>query len=244
MPEPHACPDAGQLRALLDGTLAAAEQERLQRHVEECAACQRTLEQVAASSWEEKARQFAPEEPAPPLLQQVIRAAQGLTPQTQAAATSAAPATDELSYLAPPAQPGNLGRLDHYEFLAVLGKGGFGTVFKARDEQLDRLVAIKVLSPALAGSGTARRRFIREDKAAAGLHNDHVIAIHGVSDAGAVPYLVMALIAGVSLQDKLDVRGPLGVKEVLRLGMQTAQGLAAAHQVGLVHRDIKPANIR
>src|SRR5262249_40475112 len=80
-------------------------------------------------------------------------------------------------------------------------------------------------------------------KAAAGLHNDHVIAIHGVSDACPVPYLVMELISGVSLQDKLDARGPLDVKEVLRIGMQTAQGLAAAHQVGLVHRDIKPANI-
>jgi tRNA A-37 threonylcarbamoyl transferase component Bud32 len=249
MPELQACPDAGQFRALLDGMLTAAEQEWLQRHVEQCEACQRTLEQVAASSWEQKARQFAPEEPAPALLQKVIREAQGLAPETQATSDAPAPAsgepapTDELSYLAPPARAGDLGRLDHYEFLAVLGKGGFGTVFKARDEKLDRLVAIKVLSPALAGSGTARRRFIREARAAAGLHNDHVIAIHGVSDAGPVPYLVMELISGVSLQNKLDARGPLDVKEVLRIGMQTAQGLAAAHQVGLVHRDIKPPNI-
>jgi tRNA A-37 threonylcarbamoyl transferase component Bud32 len=224
MSENRACPDSGQLRALLAGTLAEADQERLSQHMEQCATCQRTLEQLGEAQ------------------------SQGVGPETQAAATSdsaadGAAGKDDLSYLASPAQAGNLGRLDHYEVLAVIGKGGFGTVFKARDEKLDRLVAIKVLSPALAGSGTARKRFIREAKAAAALRNDHVIAIHGVGDAGPVPYLVMELISGVSLQDKLDAKGTLEVKEIVRIGMQIAHGLAAAHQVGLVHRDIKPANI-
>jgi serine/threonine protein kinase/WD40 repeat protein len=250
MSEPQSCPDSAQLHALIAGSAAPADQERLSRHVEQCDACQRTLEQLAATSWDDKARRFGAPEAAPPVLQEVIRQAQaqGTGPETLAVATSDSAAdrpagADDLSYLAPPAQPGNLGRLDHYEVLAVIGKGGFGTVFKARDEKLDRLVAIKVLTPALAGSGTARRRFIREAKAAAALRNDHVIAIHGVSDTGPVPYLVMELISGVSLQDKLDAKGPLEVKEILRIGMQIAHGLAAAHKQGLVHRDIKPANI-
>jgi tRNA A-37 threonylcarbamoyl transferase component Bud32 len=267
MTERQPCPGAAQLQALLDGTHTQAEQDRLNHHVEECQSCQRTLEQLAATSWEQKARQFGPQESAPQILQELIREAQshGISSATQPVgqATSALPDsgsgirdnsgnasgtltssdTPDLSYLAPPAHTGHLGRLHHYEILEIIGKGGFGTVFKARDEKLDRLVAVKVLTPALAGNATARRRFIREAKAAAALRNDHVIAIHGVDDAGPVPYLVMELIAGVSLQEKLDASGPLEVKEILRIGMQTALGLAAAHQVGLVHRDIKPANI-
>jgi uncharacterized protein (TIGR03067 family) len=253
MNKPTACPDAGQLRALLQGSLIETEQERLNRHVEACDACQKTLDQLAATSWEERARRLGDAEPASPVLQEIIRDAQSQgTPLETEALVSSAPrptvlsgqaGADDLSYLAPPAQSGNLGRLDHYEILEIIGKGGFGTVFKARDEKLDRLVAIKVLTPALAGSGTARRRFIREAKAAAALKNDHVIAIHAVDGDGPVPYLVMELISGVSLQDKLDAKGPLEVKEVLRIGNQIACGLAAAHGQGLVHRDIKPANI-
>jgi serine/threonine protein kinase len=248
MTESQTCPSAEQLRGLVDGTLVASEQDFLSRHVEECNGCQQTLDQLAATSWEEKARDFGAQEPTPPALREVVRAAQaqGMPSATQALTAAEAhggPAADTFGYLAPPAQPGNLGRLDHYEFLEVIGKGGFGVVFKARDEKLDRLVAIKVLSPALAGNGTARRRFIREAKAAAAFRNDHVIAIHAVSDAGDIPYLVMELIGGVSLQEKMDRTGPLDVKEILRIGMQIADGLAAAHKQGLVHRDIKPANI-
>jgi hypothetical protein len=125
----------------------------------------------------------------------------------------------------------------------VIGQGGFGIVLKAFDEKLHRVVAIKVLSPAFAASGPARKRFIREARAAAAVKNEHVVAIYNVQDEEQPPYLVMEFIDGISLQDKLNRHGPLSLKEILRIGMQTAEGLAAAHKQGLVHRDIKPGNI-
>src|SRR5262249_51642112 len=103
--------------------------------------------------------------------------------------------------------------------------------------------AIKLLSPAYAANGSARKRFIREAQAVAAVKSEHIIGIYDVQKDAQPPYLVMELIDGISLQDKLDKHGPLGVKEILRIGMQIAEGLAAAHKHGKVHRDIKPANI-
>jgi serine/threonine-protein kinase len=99
------------------------------------------------------------------------------------------------------------------------------------------------MAPQLATSGTARKRFTREARAAAAVVHDHVVTIHAVDEVNNIPYLVMQCIDGMSLQDKLDRSGPLPLKEILRIGLQTAEGLAAAHKHGLVHRDIKPANI-
>jgi hypothetical protein len=148
-----------------------------------------------------------------------------------------------LDFLSPSQKPGSLGRLDHYEMLAVVGRGGMGIVLKAFDEKLHRVVAVKVLAPHLAACGTARQRFVREARAAAAVRHDNVIGIHAVEDAGRIPYLVMEFIDGLSLEDRVRHGGPLEVEEVLRVGVQIAAGLAAAHQQGLVHRDIKPANI-
>jgi hypothetical protein len=148
-----------------------------------------------------------------------------------------------LGFLAPAQGPGSLGRLGHYEVRDVVGMGGMGIVLRAFDEKLHRVVAIKVLAPHLATSATARRRFVREAQAAAAVRNDHVINIHAVEENHDPPYLVMEYIQGLSLQERIDRAGPLELKEVLRIGMQTAAGLAAAHAQGLVHRDIKPANI-
>jgi serine/threonine protein kinase len=115
---------------------------------------------------------------------------------------------------------------------------------KGFDPTLQRPVAIKVIAPALAAGAAARRRFDREARAAAAVAHEHVVAVHAIaeSDSG-LPYLVMPYVAGGSLQDRIDTGGPFGVAEILRIGMQTATGLAAAHAQGLVHRDIKPANI-
>ncbi len=140
-------------------------------------------------------------------------------------------------------KPDSLGRLGHYEVLATIGRGGMGVVLKAFDEQLHRNVAIKVMAPQLATNGMARRRFVREARAAAAVRNDHVIDIHAVEETNELPYLAMEYVAGASLQERLDKCGPLQVAEILRIGMQTAAGLAAAHAQGLIHRDIKPSNI-
>lgn len=148
-----------------------------------------------------------------------------------------------LDFLEKSLRPDSLGRLGHYEVLSLVGRGGMGIVLRAFDEKLQRVVAIKVLAPAAAASGVARRRFVREAQAAAAVVHDNVVAIHGVEHQGAVPFLVMQFIDGLTLQEKLDRVGPLPVTEVLRIGIQTASGLAAAHARGLVHRDVKPANI-
>jgi uncharacterized protein (TIGR03067 family) len=163
----------------------------------------------------------------------------------QSATLAELPRTDgeRLDFLSPSSRPGHLGRLGHYEVQEVIGKGGFGIVLKAFDERLHRVVAIKVLSPAYASHGAARKRFIREARAAAAVKNEHVVAIYDVQEDAQPPYLVMEFIDGVSLQDKIDKAGTLGAKEILRIGVQMAEGLAAAHKHGFMHRDIKPANI-
>src|SRR5262245_19768365 len=170
-------------------------------------------------------------------LERPVAEAEGLT-ELDGAENAAA----DLSFLTPPTEPGSLGRLDHYEVLEVVGKGGMGVVLRARDTKLLRAVALKALAAPLAASGAARRRFAREARAAA-VRDEHVIDIHAVCDDGPVPYLVMEFIAGCTLEALLRHGGPLGVKEILRIGIQAAGGLAAAHRQGLIHRDVKPANI-
>ena len=147
------------------------------------------------------------------------------------------------SFLQPPSHPEMLGRLGRYEIERLVGSGGMGVVFKAYDSELHRSVAIKMLAPHLSGSRSARERFAREARAAAAIVNDHVVPIHNVETEHATPYLVMQYIAGDSLQARLDRDGPLDVCEILRIGMQVATGLAAAHAQGLIHRDVKPSNI-
>jgi hypothetical protein len=146
-----------------------------------------------------------------------------------------------LSFLEPCGREGTLGRLRHYEVLRVLGKGGFGIVLEALDEKLQRRVAIKVLGPQLAGNATARQRFVREARAAAAVRDPHVVQIYDVGESP-LPFLVMEFVQGQTFQDRID-DGALDVREIVRIGAQIAQGLAAAHERGEVHRDIKPANI-
>jgi hypothetical protein len=148
-----------------------------------------------------------------------------------------------LDLLSPSDDPHRLGRLGNYEISGVVGAGGMGVVLKAIDPSLDRVVALKVLAPNLANNDTARRRFAREAKAAAAVLHPNVIPIHSVASDGSVPYLVMAYVRGGSLQKRLENEGPLRLVEILRIGSQIADGLAAAHDQGLVHRDIKPENV-
>src|SRR5439155_26902068 len=151
------------------------------------------------------------------------------------------PAGDEgvapLDFLAPSDRPDSLGLLGHYEILEVIGRGGMGIVLRAFDDKLHRVVAIKVMAAQLATNGAARRRFTREAQAQAAVSHDHIVTIHAVEEAGGLPYLVMQYVCGMSLQERLDHGGPLALPEILRIGMQTASGLTAAHAQGLIHRD-------
>jgi len=156
---------------------------------------------------------------------------------------SAWPESVVKQLLSPPSHPEMLGRIGRYEVERVIGSGGMGIVFKAFDTELNRPVAVKVLAPYLAGSGAARKRFAREARAAAAIVHEHVVPIHNVETDSETPFLVMHYVAGESLQQRLDREGPLELCEILRIGLQTAAGLAAAHAQGLVHRDVKPSNI-
>lgn len=148
-----------------------------------------------------------------------------------------------LRYLGPSGSENSLGRIDHFEIESVLGHGGTGVVFKAHDSKLDRNVAIKVLSPQIAIQSKARTRFIREAHAAAAIAHPNVIAIFGIDEYNGLPYLVMEYVEGKTLEQKIRDEGFVGLDPLLRIGAQIAQGLAAAHEQGLIHRDIKPSNV-
>ena len=148
----------------------------------------------------------------------------------------------DLSFLQPSNKPGSIGVLAHYEVLSMLGQGAFGIVFKAFDEKLHRLVAIKVMNPQMASTSPPRKRFLREARSAAAIKHENVVQVYSVEEQP-LPYLVMEFIDGQTLKEKLDGSGPLETPEVLHIARQIASGLAAAQAMGLIHRDIKPANI-
>ena len=130
-----------------------------------------------------------------------------------------------------------------YAIVRLLGQGGMGRVYLARDEKLHRDVAIKVLHPAKARDPAATRRFLREGRAAAAVEHPHVVAIHQVGEEQGLPYIVMQRLVGRTLKQARQAAGRLPLREILRIARETADGLAAAHRQGLVHRDIKPDNI-
>jgi hypothetical protein len=152
-------------------------------------------------------------------------------------------AAELLELLAPAQSPDELGRLGPYRILAILGHGGMGVVYKAEDTQLERLVALKAMLPGLAASAANRQRFLREARAAAKIEHDHIVTIYQVGEDRGVPFLAMPLLQGESLNERLQREPRLSVAEILRISRETAEGLAAAHERGLIHRDIKPANL-
>jgi uncharacterized protein (TIGR03067 family) len=219
----------GLLKSSLAGTLAAADETWLHRHLEECEECSAALEQMAGGpAWCQEAASLL----------------------TGDELDSAVPTCDQWSeadftveHLEPADEPNVLGRLGGYDVLEIIGRGGMGVVLKGFERELKRCVAIKVLAPHLAQSSLARKRFTREAQAAAAIVHPNVMAIHQVLPNGRLPFLVMPLLAGESLAERLAAQGVLELKEILRIGMQAAAGLAAAHEQGLVHRDVKPANL-
>lgn len=220
----HANPS--QLQMLLYGEEDSLPSSEIARHVESCEQCQQQLTELASlGTTEIEVHQLLREIEAPNR-------------------------TSDLSHangfeveLGPPSHPEMLGRLGRYEIERMIGSGGMGVVFKGVDTELNRPVAIKVLAPHLARSGAAKQRFGRESRAAAAVVHEHVVAIHNVESDGATPFIVMQYVSGESLQARVERLGPLSAQQILRIGIQAASGLAAAHEQGIVHRDVKPANI-
>jgi serine/threonine protein kinase/WD40 repeat protein len=217
------------LESALNGQLPVESEAVLQAHLSECESCSAAMEKLAGGD-------LLCHQAAALLLDDKIDAD--------------VPSNEEWSdidftveHLEPSDEPNVLGRLANYDILEIVGRGGMGIVLKAFDRDLKRCVAIKLLSPQLARSPLSRKRFAREAQAIAAVVHPNVLAIHQVQANGALPYLVMPLVAGESLAQRLAARGTLELNEVLRIGTQAAAGLAAAHEQGLVHRDVKPANI-
>ncbi|HXG87490.1 MAG TPA: protein kinase [Vicinamibacterales bacterium] len=140
-----------------------------------------------------------------------------------------------------PLLPGT--RLGPYEILSTLGAGGMGEVYRARDAKLNRDVAIKVLLPAVANDPDRLARFSREAQVLASLNHPNIAHIHGLEESGGVTALVMELVEGEDLSQRI-ARGPIPIDEALPIARQIAEALEAAHEQGIVHRDLKPANIK
>jgi len=133
--------------------------------------------------------------------------------------------------------------LEHFRILKLLGQGGMGTVYLAEDTRLGRQVALKTLKPELAAWPQAHERFFREARLAATIEHDHVVPIYHVSEANGVPFLAMPCLKGHSLEEMIKTGRKWTPVQIVRLGVQIAEGLAVAHAKGLIHRDIKPGNL-
>jgi serine/threonine protein kinase len=165
-------------------------------------------------------------------------------PERRKAAAAVPSAQKRLhEFLRPAQQPDELGRLGPYRILKVLGQGGMGLVFEAQDVKLRRQVALKVMRPEYASLETSRRRFLREAQTQAAIEHDHIVAIYQAEEDNGVPFIAMPLLRGESLATRLRREQRLPLPEIVRIGQEIAEGLAAAHQRDLIHRDIKPANI-
>ncbi|MCC9642900.1 serine/threonine protein kinase [Rhodopirellula sp. JC740] len=221
------------------------------QHIETCEQCQRQVEQLATSGWDDDdlgqllrdrgpANRLAQENPTlPPSGRNDVDTDDFLTNANLKHSAGARP----LSFLDEPTDGDSIGRFARYEIKEILGRGGMGIVMRALDTSLGRQCAVKVLSPELATSAAARKRFSREARSAAAVVHPHVVPIQTVDEHNGLPYLVMPVVEGQSLQQRVERGGPLSPLETVRIATQIAEGLTAAHEQGLIHRDIKPANI-
>jgi WD40 repeat protein len=243
------CPSRTDLSGLVHGQLSDDRQAELADHVGDCPECQEQMDSLATAG--------------DPAISDVVRHIDKAAPpsgsaywealdRAEAAVTQSYPSDPEtpspdvkLDFLEPSPVAGRLGRLSSFDVIRVVGRGGMGVVLHAFDPYLQRDVAVKVLDPQLANNDLARQRFCREARAAASVSHDNLVAVHQVDedDKSGLPFLVMQLVHGESLEQRLRRVQKLSVVEVVRVGMQAAAGLASAHASGLIHRDIKPGNI-
>lgn len=207
------CPPPDKLADLLAERATPVELDTLNSHVRDCNHCSTILDQLTD---DRDLRSWRPE-------------------KRQAGSPDSLP-FDE------PKRDGDLASFGTYRILKLLGRGGMGLVYLAFDETLSRNVALKFLRPEF-DLPEIRDRFIREGRVAAGIRHDHVVIVFSVSqNNGELPYLAMEYLGGESLAERIDGK-PMPIREAVKVIIQVADGLAAAHKSGLIHRDIKPANI-
>jgi hypothetical protein len=248
-----ACPDERFLQQFLVGQMSESDAEQVEGHLAECSWCLQAAQTLRCPDTLITLARAGVQAPGPVRaevdprlldwfcsLRRFMPESAGPVPGTE---SSSVPAEEQYTCLAPAQEPDEMGRLGPYRILKVIGSGGMGVVFLAEDLSLRRRVALKILKPVLAASSSARQRFLREAQAAAAIEHDHIVTIFHVGEDRGVPFLAMPLLQGESLEDRLRREARLPLSEVLRIGRETAEGLAAAHACGLIHRDIKPANL-
>ena len=243
------CPTRNELRELIHNDLPGDRADEVTAHLSDCPGCQRAIDGLATGE--------------SPVLVEAVRHIDRIDPPRHSALwpaldhsisvitrVHAKDATQragdlKLDFLSRSTTPGRIGRLGGFEVNRVIGRGGMGVVLHAFDPVLQRDVALKILDPQLAGNDTARQRFCREARAAASVTSENIVTIHQVDEdaKSGLPFLVMQLVAGESLEQRLRRVKKLSVPDAVRLGAQAAAGLAAAHATGLIHRDVKPGNI-
>ncbi len=243
------CPQIRQLRELLDEKLPEDDRVWVSGHVADCSVCQSQLdaltsEDILTEPNSDKATVVTTEtdDEIQKLMQRLKK------DETETVATlsrgASTTATQTIVFPEPATATAPLGGIDKYEVQEQLGKGASGYLFKARDRQLHRTVALKVLRQELMISEKAHTRFESEARAAASLVHPNIIAIHDVQSPENFPsYLALEFVEGESLRDRLERKGRTKIKEAVQIVRQVMRGLQAAHDEGVVHRDIKPANV-
>ena len=230
--EQNSCPTEKEFLQLLSGEMDKALESSVADHISTCVDCQLSIEKL--SGGEEIQKLAEGDQPVQLEIQTLIS---GLIRQRRITAVG-----DVNSLLEPIDGDEFLGTLGDYQVIEVIGQGGMGVVFKARDPGLDRIVAIKTLLPAAQSNPKARERFRREAKNAAAVNHANVVTIHSVEVHNDMPFIVMEFVNGRSLQHDLE-SASLTELECLRISLQIAKALGSAHEQGLIHRDIKPANV-
>lgn len=258
MSENADCPSPDQLHRALVGELPPDRRNAIEQHLLECGACaEQTLHSGDLQTYSQALRESAQRSAEvvsgtdAEQLEQLLDRVRSLPHQQEATQLSGVTRgagetdleSDLIGYLQPARADAELGWLGTYRVLKLLGSGGMGGVFLAEDTQLHRRVALKVMRPDVSGQANADERFLREARAAAAVHHDHIVTIFQVGRDGQVPFLAMEFLEGESLEDRLRRERVMPLVDILRIGREIAEGLAAAHARGLVHRDIKPANI-
>ena len=265
------CPTKNVLNDLMRGSLPDATAEDVTEHLGSCESCQAAIQALASGDlpvdslltesvlaspprnsayW--KARELIEQSDPEGLAATQLRLPNDAnsrndwtTSESYLPTSGVIPHEAELSFLEASDDPAYIGCLRHFQISRVIGRGGMGVVLEAFDPHLQRPVAIKVLNPKFQEKQSAMERFCREGRAAASVSHEHVVPMYQVAriEEGEIAFLVMQLIVGETLIERLKEETPMPPNEVARIAMQIAAGLSAAHEMGLVHRDIKPGNV-
>jgi serine/threonine protein kinase/Leucine-rich repeat (LRR) protein len=253
MPDLSGCPWRDELHQMVLGKVRGSRAQTIAQHVDTCATCLDALRQWIVSDdilEAVQASRAANGDPTKTMYLPIGRIRDALstwlvTRDDTRADHDVLPSSlaDFKTVLSPPQSADEIGRISDFRVLSLLGIGGMGAVFEAEDTQLKRRVALKVLHPAIAAKPGSNERFLREARSAAALKHERIVTIHQVGSQRETPFLVLELLQGETLEDRLVRSGRLSVPEIVRIGREIAEGLAAAHAEGLLHRDIKPTNI-